>query len=233
MGVLLLVRHGQARAWEADYDRLSPLGHDQSRLLGEHWASWNLRVDHVYVGPRRRHRETHDAVAAVYRDRGLPWPAPSALEHLDEFPAELVLRRFLPELVGRVEGLAAAAGVTPDPRTAERILQIVCRAWARAEVAHPDVETWRAFRERVAQAIADMIGAAKGPGKTVVAFTSGGPAAVAAGLALGSTDEKIFDLVWMMRNSAQAELLFSGERLTLRAFNATPHLPNPTLVTYR
>ena len=38
MSVLLLVRHGQASWGSADYDVLSDLGHEQSRLLGKHLA---------------------------------------------------------------------------------------------------------------------------------------------------------------------------------------------------
>lgn len=69
MSLLFLVRHGQASFHGDDYDQLSARGMEQSRQLGLHWAELNLIFDHVYVGPRRRHRQTLDAVAAVYRTR--------------------------------------------------------------------------------------------------------------------------------------------------------------------
>ena len=34
MSTILLVRHGQASFGAADYDNLSPTGHEQSRVLG-------------------------------------------------------------------------------------------------------------------------------------------------------------------------------------------------------
>jgi broad specificity phosphatase PhoE len=37
MSTLILVRHGQASAFEDNYDRLSSLGERQARLLGESW----------------------------------------------------------------------------------------------------------------------------------------------------------------------------------------------------
>ena len=42
MANLFLVRHGQASFGADDYDRLSPTGHEQSRLLGEYlaWFLW-------------------------------------------------------------------------------------------------------------------------------------------------------------------------------------------------
>ena len=58
MGTLYLVRHGQASFGEADYDRLSPMGHQQSRRLGEYFAGQGLVFDAVITGTLRRHAET-------------------------------------------------------------------------------------------------------------------------------------------------------------------------------
>ena len=41
MGEIVLIRHGQANSHattEEDYDRLSPLGHDQARWVGQEEA---------------------------------------------------------------------------------------------------------------------------------------------------------------------------------------------------
>ena len=79
MGQLVLVRHAQASFFGASYDELSALGREQAAALGEHWARHGVAYDRVYVGPRRRHRQTYDLVAAAYRERGLPWRALDAL----------------------------------------------------------------------------------------------------------------------------------------------------------
>ena len=79
MSLLFIVRHGQASFHADDYDQLSTLGMEQARQLALLWAEQNLSFDHVCVGPRRRHRQTMEAVAAVYRDRGLKWPKPVKL----------------------------------------------------------------------------------------------------------------------------------------------------------
>ena len=70
MSLLVVVRHGQASFDAEDYDQLSGRGVDQARLLGAYWAGLKLTFDQVYLGPRRRHQQTLDAVAAVYRERG-------------------------------------------------------------------------------------------------------------------------------------------------------------------
>ena len=50
VSVLLLVRHGQASWGADDYDRLSPLGEEQSRLLGAALAARGVRPDLVVRG---------------------------------------------------------------------------------------------------------------------------------------------------------------------------------------
>ena len=52
MATLVLIRHGQASYGQADYDRLSPTGEQQARVLGPHLAA--LGLDALFVGPLRR-----------------------------------------------------------------------------------------------------------------------------------------------------------------------------------
>ena len=60
VSVLLLVRHGQASFGAADYDELSALGEEQSRLLGASLAARGVRPDVVLRGSMQRHRQTAD-----------------------------------------------------------------------------------------------------------------------------------------------------------------------------
>lgn len=241
MGALLIVRHGQANSldYDRDGDVLSPLGHEQARRLGERWASEGLRLDRVFVGPRRRHRETHEEVERVYAERGLPWPTPEPLAALDEYPAGSILAAGVPVALGRDPELVAPALTFAELRNTAsrefvRILTAVTRMWARGELDHvlDGVETWGEFRERVAGGIRTMTaGAAKGA--RVAAFTSGGAVSVAAGFALGIGDERVIELSWLVRNTSITELAFSTRRVTLAAFNSTPHLVDPATVTVR
>ena len=50
MGELVLVRHGQASFGAEDYDKLSPLGHQQSKWLGEYFKAHDLQFDAVWRG---------------------------------------------------------------------------------------------------------------------------------------------------------------------------------------
>lgn len=228
MSKLILIRHGQASFLAADYDRLSAAGEAQGTALGEHWAARGLSFDRVYVGPRQRHQHTHDLVAAVYREHGLPWPEAEALVDLDEHHGQAVVEH------------AFAKGGAPDVEPPEpgsdlrpylRFFRDTTRSWARGEhVSAPEHETWAAFRQRIGDAVATMADAA-GQGATIAAFTSGGAVAAAVGQVLDLADERIIELSWRVRNASLSELLFAEGRFGLDTFNAVPHL-RPELVTY-
>ena len=71
MSSILLVRHGQASFGAADYDDLSPTGHEQSRVLGAALAARGVRPDLLVTGRMRRHGQTADGVLA-----GAGWDTP-------------------------------------------------------------------------------------------------------------------------------------------------------------
>jgi len=53
-----------------DYDRLSELGERQARATGAFLAARGMRFDRVLVGPRRRHRQSAEAVLAAWPEPG-------------------------------------------------------------------------------------------------------------------------------------------------------------------
>jgi len=227
MGELVLVRHGQASFFGADYDELSPVGREQARALGHHWAAHGVSFDTVWVGPRRRHRDTHALVAAAFAERGLALPAARELPELDEHDGVAVLQHAL----GRPESeRGAMESVDPGGPDRERIVREffrryreVMRDWARGVLEVPGVEPWAEFRQRSLRALDAMC---VGNG-TAVAFTSGGLVSSAAGWLLGLDEERVIELSAVLRNTALSEVRFSGTRRSLVSFNALPHLPDP------
>lgn len=231
-----MVRHGQASVQSDDYDQLSPTGMAQSRRLGLHWAKQKLLFDQIYFGPRQRHRQTMEAVQAVYKEQRLPWPEPGLLEGLDEHFGQNVILRALPDLMKTDPALRELVarfkkGDRSELRPYLKIFQQVMRSWVRGELKMPDLEAWHEFRVRI-HGVLDEIIAAGGGKKKVLAFTSGGPIAASMGRALSIDDEKTLDLSYIVRNATCAEFLFSGNRFSVLTFNAVPHLEDADLITY-
>ena len=239
MSVLFFVRHGQAAFPDRDRDTLTPIGEVQARRLGEHWVSRGVAFDQVYSGPSTRHVETGTIVGTVFHEAGIDWPEMEVMDSLDEYQANLVLKEGVPRLLDRddhIREVRRAQEASADPaeksKNFQRLFEIVIREWAQESLQVEGVEPWREFCSRVEGAITRIV-AGVGRGRRVVAFTSGGPIAVAARHALGTSTQATLELSWMIRNSSISEFLFSGERFTLSTFNTLSHLEDPSLLTYR
>jgi broad specificity phosphatase PhoE len=237
VSVALFIRHGKASAFSSstDYDQLSPPGVEQSELLGAWLADEAFRADAVFVGPRKRHEQTYACVSRVLATRGLRVPEPVVLPELDEHDGISLVFKLLPaiaaedpELRAIVESMAKRGHPSADDVLAA--FKRLTRRWVRGEIGHDDVESWTAFRARVALGL-DKV-AAVGRGRTALVFTSAGTVAAATAEALGVRDEeKVLDLSWSLYNASMTELDFTGDRWGLRAFNATPHLRDKRLLT--
>jgi broad specificity phosphatase PhoE len=238
VSIALLVRHGKGSAFTstAAYDNLSPPGIEQSEQLGEWLAEQALRVDAVFVGPRKRHVQTLDAVLRVLAPRKMTLPPATSMPELDEHGGISLVFKVLPTLAGDddpelkpILDRIAATG----KQTVEDVLgafKPIARRWVRGEIDHHEVEPWVAFRARVSRAMARL--ASLGRGKTALVFTSGGTVAAAIAEALDIRDEeRVLDLSWSLHNASISEFDFTGERWAMRSFNTIPHLRDKRLIT--
>lgn len=233
MGMLYLVRHGQASLMSADYDRLSPLGEQQSAALGAYWARRAKLFHAVYIGPKRRHRQTYDACAAAARRAGFELPPPQTAEVFDEHQGFQVVRAALPDLAAVDPFIAAHYnGGQMNREQYLTVFRAVTRRWAAGELSPHGLENWQQFRARVGDGLAALQEATADERANLLVFTSGGAIAAAVGRALDLNDEKTLELSWIIRNSAYTEFAFNARRLTLLEFNALPHLDADELRTY-
>src|SRR5262245_36809072 len=238
MSVLTLVRHAQASFHADDYDALSPLGHEQARLLGEYWARRGIDIDQVYCGPRVRQRHTAEIVGFAFTQAGRSWPEPVVLPELDEYDLAGVFRTSAPELERRdaafAELLAAYRRDADGPgrmRSFQRVFEALTMHWATTPEAVAGVEGFAAFRERIKRGLG-RVTEVQGSGRRVAVFTSGGVIGTAVRLALDAPDRMALEVNWRVRNCSLTEFVFTRGRFTLDSFNALPHLEDPALWTY-
>lgn len=231
-GRLVLVRHGQASALSGDYDQLSELGREQSRRLGPWLARWAKEPARVFVGPRRRHRETWEESSATAKAEGARWPEPAHVEDLDEHHGIQLVRKIGGELAARPDeiGEAARAAFAPsgDPtRQWLRLFRVLLLAWAKGEIGHDEIEPWSAFRartRRVIESVREVDG-------TTIAFTSGGAIGALCGEVLALDEVRTLDLCWAVRNASTCEIHFRKGGASLTTFNGTAHLDREDLIT--
>src|SRR5256885_5325369 len=124
MGVLLLVRHGQASLGTADYDRLSDVGRRQAQVAGARLARTDLTVDRVVSGALTRQRDTAEAVLAA-----LGWPASRLRidERLDEYDHVGVMALYTSEVTFETATADRGRGRAPQAPLAEAVWGGVAR----------------------------------------------------------------------------------------------------------
>ncbi|HKK98119.1 MAG TPA: histidine phosphatase family protein [Marivita sp.] len=210
MSHIVLVRHGQANTAaknEIDYDRLSPLGHQQAGWLGDHFRQRGDIFAHVWTGTLRRHIETADGIAAetpgtVTRD--------DRLNELEYFTLSQLL--------------ADQHGITL-PNTREgfvRHMPVLFQHWMDGKL-EGSPESFAHFENRVRDAI-DEISAL--PGRSLI-VTSGGLIGMAMRLTLRLDLPAFCHVCLSIQNTSVHSWLPLEGQLVLTQFNALPHLDTP------
>jgi broad specificity phosphatase PhoE len=225
MGVLLLVRHGQASLGTADYDRLSETGRRQAEILGARLARTDLAIDRVVSGALTRQRDTAHAVMAAL---GLPGSRLQTDERLDEYDHVGVMAQHTDEVT-----FATATADGEVGRALQATLEEAIGRWITGGTGYGETgygETHDAFVERVLDVVRHLVAA---PGGTV-AVTSGGVIAAFCAQALGLPLERWPGLARMLVNASITKVISGHTGTNLVTFNDHAHLEGDrTLITYR
>jgi broad specificity phosphatase PhoE len=217
---LVLVRHAQASFHAADYDRLSDLGHSQSRWLGEWFAMRRLRFDAMVTGTLNRH---HQTLSGVCEGIGLAsGTLPIELPGLDEYHFRAIVPAY--ESVEPHHPLVLARQAAPADKAAfYRVLRLALRAWAEDALPGPLPESWSEFRSRVEEAASELQRLSERHAR-ILAISSGGAMAALFGGRFGLDVEQIVDVNLQIRNTSVSHFYLNRERFLLASWNAVPHL---------
>ncbi len=216
MRELWLIRHAQASFGAADYDKLSDLGHDQSRALGQALARLGMVPDAVFIGAQRRHRETWDGINAA-----LNLGEPGVLPGFNEFDFKGLLNaRF---------GANRPSDLHTDRKTHFRALRETVLDWQAGRIADPP-EAFDAFAARVRHARAQAVAG----GERVMVVTSGGAIGFSVAELMGAPADAMIRLQLQIKNCAVTRIVATSGGEHLSTFNETPHIDadTPHFLTY-
>lgn len=240
MSVLTLIRHAQASFGSDDYDRLSDLGREQARLLGDHCAAHNIVFDEVVTGPRRRQIDTAVIVGERLALAGRPWPSPRIEPDFDEYDLHGLIHVIAPtkaaldsEFAAAVERYRIERDPNERPRAFQRMFERLLSYWVeepKGKIA--GVESWPTFVERIERALR-RIQAAAGRKRRIAVFSSGGAIGTAMHLVLHAPASTALALSFRLRNTSLSDFVFTVDRMSLDAFNQIAHLSDPAMWTHR
>ncbi len=211
MGMLTLIRHGQASFGAADYDQLSELGTRQCRALGQWFRGRGQRFDAVLTGTLRRHAQSLDAIADGLGDmpEALLWPG------LNEYDGNALVHAVHPEPI-------TAADRAEAVRQHFRALREGLTRWAAGELQPAGMPSWVDFVAGIEAALAHV--REHHLGQQVLIVSSGGPIATAVSRVLDAPPATAIELNLHIRNSAVTEFSFTRGRHRLLSYNHLPHL---------
>lgn len=210
MGEIILVRHGQANSAatnEEDYDRLSPLGWEQARLLGDWMRAHDYAFDHILSGTLRRHRETAEAMKIAPEED-------ARLNEIDYYRLANSLRDRHGEPL-------------PTNDTFVDHMPKVFAAWSRAEIE--GAEPYEAFEGRIAELLAE----AAIPGRRLLCVTSGGVIGMVLRQLLDLDLMKMSRVMLPIWNTSMHRLHVRPGETMLAGYNAIPHLEGPSFESSR
>jgi broad specificity phosphatase PhoE len=231
MTTVLLVRHGQASFGTSHYDRLSELGADQARRAGSAIARRYPRVTSLLSGGLERQQESARAALTEIPFDGDVRPD----IRFNEYRTKELFAAYLAAAT-ESDPIIAAAGEswTADRVLFWRVLRQVTQRWSEDKTPPPAMESWPAFRSRVASALQDAL-ADLSRSDVAVIFTSAGVIAAAVGIALDLRAAQIFSLNWRIYNASICTLHYGTEGFALAGFNEVGHLApagSQTILTY-
>ncbi|HEV1286606.1 MAG TPA: histidine phosphatase family protein [Bryobacteraceae bacterium] len=230
MSVLYLVRHGQAGTRE-HYDSLSDVGRTQARLLGEYFRAQEIHFAAAYSGALARQRATAAEV--------LPDTEITVDPGWDEFDLTNVYRELAPLLIQddeqfRIDYEEMQQAIARQEAAVHRKWndcdKKCVRAWVEGRYPYSG-ESWVQFVERIHGALARVVHAAHEG--NVAVFTSATPIGVSAASTLKLVDGRAMWLAAVMFNASFTTLRVYGDQMQLFTMNATPHLNDAHLKTFR
>ncbi|EIE52638.1 phosphoglycerate mutase [Salipiger aestuarii] len=205
MSHITLVRHGQANTAARDelsYDRLSALGRQQARWLGDHLRDSGEQFARGYCGTLRRHRETAEEMAL-----GLELVVDSRLDEFEYFT--------MAQLCQVQHGVAMPTCREEFSLHMPRLLGL----WREGALEGAPV-AFDAFQARVSDVLHDIAG---GDGRAVV-VTSGGVIGMAMRLTMDLGMGALANACLAIENSSLHRFQPMPSGLVLTQFNSVPHL---------
>lgn len=216
MTTIYLVRHGQASFGAESYDKLSPNGELQAKILGQYFKDILKEEPYVVAGSMHRHQQTANlALAESFSDVEINTHAA-----WNEFNHQQVFAQYEPRFK-EPHLLKADVAKAENPRAyLSKIFEGAMQRWTEGNFHDEYDETWPEFKTRVETALQDLCDelAITKPRYAVV-FTSGGVISVAAGKMLELNPNKTFALNWAIANSSFTTLRLVGNEPQLLSLN--------------
>ena len=231
MTTIYLIRHGQASFGAESYDKLSPNGELQAKLLGQYFNQILKEEPYVVAGSMQRHQQTANlALAECFPEAEIQTD-----NAWNEFNHQQVFAQYEPRF-NEPHLLKQDVENEVNPRAyLAKIFEGAIERWTGGDYHHEYDESWPDFKSRVETALQNLCDElAKTKPRYAVVFTSGGVISVAAGKLLELNANRTFALNWAITNTSMTTLRLVGNEPQLLSLNEHHFIKaeDPQLLTW-
>lgn len=231
MTTIYLIRHGQASFGAESYDKLSPNGELQAKLLGQYFNQILKEEPYVVAGSMQRHQQTANlALAECFPETEIQTDSA-----WNEFNHQQVFAQYEPRF-NEPHLLKQDVENEVNPRAyLAKIFEGAIERWTGGDYHHEYDESWPDFKSRVETALQNLCDElAKTKPRYAVVFTSGGVISVAAGKLLELNANRTFALNWAITNTSMTTLRLVGNEPQLLSLNEHHFIKaeDPQLLTW-
>lgn len=226
MTTIYFIRHGQASFGAESYDKLSQVGEEQSKILGEYLKNIFKEKPLVISGSMQRHQQTAEiSLKACFENIEIETNAA-----WNEFNHQQIISNYEPRFDNPAL-LKQDIGHESNPRAyLFKVFEGAIRRWTSGEFDHDYDESWLEFKLRVENALDELcIQLQQQKRRYVVVYTSGGVISVLIAKLLGLSVEKTFELNLSIANSSITTARLIGSKPHLSSMNELhfikPHAP--------
>ncbi|MBU2879633.1 MULTISPECIES: histidine phosphatase family protein [Aliiglaciecola] len=233
MTAIYLIRHGQASFGQQNYDKLSDVGHQQAKLLGNSLQTRIGDFDKVFLGSMLRHKQTLQnclsGMSSVVDESNWNFDA-----NWNEYDHNDIIAQMGPEFTD-APSVKNWLLTQNNPKAAfEKLFNDAMNRWMSGQHCEEYVESWERYLNRIKGALENVINNAKGA-KKVAVFTSGGPISVVSQYLLGIPPSNVMQVNWTLVNCGITKLVNTQSRVFLSTLNDHSHFEgqHKSLITYK
>ncbi|PYE18072.1 broad specificity phosphatase PhoE [Williamsia limnetica] len=212
MGVIYLVRHGQAGTDENGYGSLTELGRQQARNVGKKLAARIPKVDFTVSGNLARQLETIEEIVGQFPDSNAPTPVVNA--GWNEYDLTRLAHTDVPP-TGTSQEAAQAQ------RSFQRRLDASLLTWA-ADEQTTGPGSYVDYRASMLQAL-EEIAAHAGPGQVAIAASSAGTIGAVVAHLWGISPENWPSVSRTMVNASITKLIVGKSGINVMSVNDHAH----------
>ena len=197
MSEFYLVRHGQASFGAKNYDKLSDLGHQQARWLGDYFTARDISFSQAFMGDMVRHRETTQGIIEGLNQS----PIVTVDTGFNEFNFKNIGDSYL------AVNPQSSLPENPKPADFYRLLKLAMHAWSQ-DLLPPSTleESWLDFKNRVQRAL--HVACHQDSDKPILIVSSGGAISMLMSLVLGLDAKQVIELNMQVRNTSFSHFYF-------------------------